>query len=63
MDVRSVENLLGTPVSYAYGVEAEPRLFLSGHEAYDWHTVTWKSISRTVQGPTGKPAEPDNVKI
>ena len=27
MDVRSVENFLGTPVSYAYGVKAGPWLF------------------------------------
>ena len=37
-EVRSVENLLGTPVPYAYAVKAGPWLFLTGHEAYDWRT-------------------------
>jgi hypothetical protein len=57
MDVSSVENLLGTPVSYADG-EGGALALLSGHETYDWHTVTWKSVSRTVEGPTGNPRDP-----
>jgi hypothetical protein len=47
MDVRSVENLLGTPVSYAYGVKEGPWLFLSGHEAYDGT----RSPGNPFQGP------------
>jgi hypothetical protein len=38
LEVRSVENLLGMPVPYAYAVKAGPWLFLTGHEAYDWRT-------------------------
>ena len=38
LEVRSVENLLGTPVPYAYAMKAGPWLFLTGHEAYDWRT-------------------------
>ena len=38
LEVRSVENLLGTPVLYAYAVKAGPWLFLILHEAYDWRT-------------------------
>ena len=34
LDVRSVENLLGKPVPYAYAVKAKPWIFLNGHEAY-----------------------------
>src|SRR5918997_233880 len=34
LEVRSVDNLLGTPVSYAYAVKAGPWLFLTGHEAF-----------------------------
>src|SRR5215472_2374091 len=30
LDVKSVENLLGTPVPYAYAVKAGPWLFLTG---------------------------------
>src|SRR6478736_1300706 len=49
LDVRSVENLLGTPVRYAYAVKAGPWIFLTGHEAYDWET----GISDEVTGPPG----------
>lgn len=52
MDVRSVENLLGTTVPYAYAVRAGPWVFLTGHEAYDWRTGR---IDETVSGPPGFP--------
>ena len=51
LDVRSVENLLGTPVPYAYAVKAGPWIFLTGHEAYDWQT----GIPDEVDGPPGFP--------
>lgn len=38
LDVRSVDKLLGTSVPYAYAVKAGPWVFLTGHEAFDWHT-------------------------
>jgi enamine deaminase RidA (YjgF/YER057c/UK114 family) len=52
LDVRSVENLLGTSVPYAYAVKAGPWLFLTGHEAYDWRTGR---VDEAVSGPTGYP--------
>jgi len=58
MDVRSVENLLGTPVSYDSGVKAGPWLFLSSHEAYDWRTVTWKSHFKDRAGADWKTRGP-----
>jgi enamine deaminase RidA (YjgF/YER057c/UK114 family) len=51
VDVRSVENLLGTPVPYAYAVKAGPFVFLTGHEAYDWRTGTADEVA----GPPGFP--------
>ena len=51
LDVRSVENLLGTPVPYAYAVKAGPWVFLTGHEAYDWQT----GMTDEVAGPPGFP--------
>ncbi len=50
LEVRSVDNLLGTPVSYAYAVKAGPWLFLTGHEAFDWRTG---AINAAVSGPPG----------
>src|SRR5215831_9032145 len=50
LEVRSVENLLGTPVPYAFAVKAGPWLFLTGHEAYDWRTGM---IDEAVSGPPG----------
>src|SRR5256714_6338134 len=52
LDVRSVENLLGTPVPYAYAVKAGPWVFLTGHEAYDWQTGR---VDDAVSGPDGFP--------
>jgi enamine deaminase RidA (YjgF/YER057c/UK114 family) len=37
-EMKFVERLLGTPVSYGYAVKAGPWIFLTGHEAYDWET-------------------------
>jgi enamine deaminase RidA (YjgF/YER057c/UK114 family) len=51
LEVRSVENLLGVPVQYAYAVKAGPWVFLTGHEAYDWQT----GITEEVAGPPGFP--------
>jgi hypothetical protein len=53
LDVKSVEGLAGTPVSYAYAVKAGPWVFLTGHEAFDWSTG---AIDGTVSGPPGFPA-------
>lgn len=52
LEVRSVENLLGTPVPYAHAVKARPWLFLTGHEAYDWRTGM---VDEAVSGPPGYP--------
>lgn len=52
LDVKSVENLIGTPVPYAYAVKAGPWLFLTGHEAYDWRTG---AVDEAVSGPPGYP--------
>ena len=56
LDVKSVENLLGTPVRYAYAVKAGPWVFLTGHEAYDWQT----GIPDEVTGPPGFPLYGDH---
>jgi enamine deaminase RidA (YjgF/YER057c/UK114 family) len=50
-EVKSVENLLGTPVSYAYAVKAGPWIFLNGHEAFDFQS----GIPEDVAGPAGFP--------
>ena len=59
LEVRSVENLAGTPVPYAYAVKAGPWLFLTGHEAYDWRTG---AVDETVSGPAGYPLFGHNHK-
>ena len=51
LEVKSVPNLLGTPVSYAYAVKAGPWIFLTGHEAFDFET----GIAEAVAGPAGFP--------
>jgi enamine deaminase RidA (YjgF/YER057c/UK114 family) len=51
LEVRSVANLLGTAVSYAYAVKAAPWIFLSGHEAFDFE----RGIPEEVSGPPGFP--------
>jgi len=40
LEVKSVTNLLGTAVSYAYAVKAGPWIFLNGHEAFDFASGT-----------------------
>ncbi len=51
LEVKAIDQLLGTPVSYAYAVKAGPWIFLTGHEAYDWET----GIPAEVAGPPGFP--------
>ena len=51
LEVKAVENLLGTPVSYAYAVKAGPWIFLNGHEAFDFQS----GIPGDVTGPAGFP--------
>jgi hypothetical protein len=51
LEVKSVPNLLGTPVSYAYAVKAGPWIFLTGHEAFDFES----GISEEVAGPASFP--------
>ena len=52
LEVKSVANLLGTPVSFAYAVKAGPWIFLNGHEAFDFE----RGIPDEVAGPPGFPA-------
>jgi enamine deaminase RidA (YjgF/YER057c/UK114 family) len=52
IEVKAVEGLLGTSVSYAYAVKAGPWLFLTGHEAFDWTG----GIPEEVAGPAGFPS-------
>jgi enamine deaminase RidA (YjgF/YER057c/UK114 family) len=51
LKVKSVPNLLGTPVSYAYAIKAGPWIFLTGHEAFDFAS----GITEEVAGPSGFP--------
>jgi len=51
LEVRSVPNLLGTPVSYAYAIKAGPWIFLTGHEAFDFE----RGVPEEVAGPSGFP--------
>jgi hypothetical protein len=51
LEVKSVPNLLGTPVSYAYAAKAGPWIFLTGHEAFDFES----GIPEEVAGPSGFP--------
>jgi hypothetical protein len=51
LEVKSVPNLLGTAVSYAYAVKAGPWIFLTGHEAFDFES----GIPQEVAGPSGFP--------
>ena len=53
LEIKSVDGLVGTPISYAYAVKAGPWVFLTGHEAFDWRTGT---IDASVNGPAGFPA-------
>jgi enamine deaminase RidA (YjgF/YER057c/UK114 family) len=51
LEVKSIPNLLGTPVCYAYAVKAGPWIFLTGHEAFDFAS----GIPVEVAGPPGFP--------
>src|SRR5260370_25142330 len=51
LEVKSVANLLGTVVSYAYAVKAGPWIFLTGHEAFDFE----RGIPEEVARPSGFP--------
>src|SRR5712691_156022 len=51
LEVKAVEALLGTAVSYAYAVKAGPWIFLNGHEAFDFA----RGIAEEVTGPAGFP--------
>ena len=51
LDVKSVPNLLGTSVSYAYAVKSGPWIFLTGHEAFDFVS----GFPEEVAGPSGFP--------
>src|SRR5436190_3061149 len=51
LEVKSVEKLLGTPISYAYAVKAGPWIFLNGHEAFDFAA----GFPDEVAGPPGFP--------
>jgi enamine deaminase RidA (YjgF/YER057c/UK114 family) len=48
-EVKAVERLLGSGVSYAYAVKAGPWIFLTGHEAFDFVA----GVIETVAGPSG----------
>jgi enamine deaminase RidA (YjgF/YER057c/UK114 family) len=52
LEVKSVENLAGTPIAYAYAVKTGPWIFLTGHEAYDWQTG---KVDDAVTGAPGFP--------
>lgn len=51
LEVKSVANLLGTPITCAYAVKAGPWIFLNGHEAFDFA----HGIPTEVAGPPGFP--------
>src|SRR3954466_11063503 len=51
IEVKAVDNLLGTPFPYAYAVKAGPWLFLTGHEAVDFTSGTPAEVA----GPPGFP--------
>jgi hypothetical protein len=51
IEVKAVDNLLGTPFPYAYAIKAGPWLFLTGHEAFDFASGTPPEVT----GPPGFP--------
>jgi enamine deaminase RidA (YjgF/YER057c/UK114 family) len=52
IEMRAVEHLAGTGISYAYAVKAGPWLFLTGHEAFDFEA----GPAPEVEGPAGFPS-------
>jgi enamine deaminase RidA (YjgF/YER057c/UK114 family) len=53
IEVKSVEQLAGTPATYAYAVKAGPWVFLTGHEAFDWRSGAADAV---ISGAPGFPA-------
>jgi enamine deaminase RidA (YjgF/YER057c/UK114 family) len=51
IEVRSIGNLAGSGVNYAYAVKAGPWIFLTGHEAFDFATGSTQEVA----GPPGFP--------
>lgn len=51
IEVRAVEHLLGTGISWAYATKAGPWIFLNGHEAFDFAAGTPQAVA----GPPGFP--------
>ena len=51
LEIKSVPNLLETPVSYAHAVKSGPWIFLNGHEAFDFAS----GIPAEVAGPPSFP--------
>ena len=51
LEVKAVDRLVGTPVSYAYAVKAGPWIFLTGHEAFDFAA----GVPDEVSGAPGLP--------
>ena len=51
LEVKAVEQLLGSGVPYAYAVKAGPWVFLTGHEAFDFTT----GVTNAVAGPPAFP--------
>jgi enamine deaminase RidA (YjgF/YER057c/UK114 family) len=49
LTVKFVNQLAGSPVSYAYAIKAGPFVFLNGHEAYDFE----HGLTPEVEGPAG----------
>lgn len=47
--VKSVDQLVGSSISYAYAVKAGPWIFLNGHEGYDFE----RGLAPEVEGPPG----------
>jgi hypothetical protein len=38
LEIKSIDSLVGAPMSYAYALKAGPCVFLTGHEVFDWGT-------------------------
>jgi hypothetical protein len=56
LDVKSVPNLLGTSVSYAYAVKSGPWIFLTGHEAFDFESGFAEELVHRASRCSGGPA-------
>src|SRR5215472_7036478 len=49
LTVQAVGDLAGSSTSYAYAIKAGPWIFLTGHEAFDFH----RGPAPEVEGPAG----------